>query len=290
MPPRPRRAAITPLAALAVGAGIATVLLHAAAVGTSAGQRLDDAGRRIPPSGDLSPADAATRRLLETVSVSSLALLGVAIMLVAVLRDRAWLAAGAGAAVLGANLTTQAIKSGVDRPDLVDGTGVGPGAFPSGHVTVAASLALALVLVAPPALRWTAALAGGAYAAGIAVAVLALGWHRPSEVLAAYLVATAWAALAAAALVAVRGPGELGASAGRAGRAGAAVAAALAVAFAIVVAVAAERRLDLPRAVEDRTALTAAVAVSVAAGSALVAIVTSMLQGLRASRARRRGG
>ena len=62
MPPRPRRAAITPLAALAVGAGIATVLLHAAAVGTSAGQRLDDAGRRIPPSGDLSPADAATLR------------------------------------------------------------------------------------------------------------------------------------------------------------------------------------------------------------------------------------
>ncbi len=290
MPTRPRRAAITPFAALAVGAGLATVLLHGAAVGTSAGQRLDDAGRRVPPAGGLSPADAATQRLLDTVSVSSLALLGVAIMLVAVLRDRPWLAAGAGLAVLGANLTTQAIKSGVDRPDLVDGTGSGPGAFPSGHVTVAASLALALVLVAPPALRWTAALAGGAYAAGISVAVLALGWHRPSEVIGAYLVATAWAALVAAVLIAARGPGELGASAARTRRAGAVVAAALAAAFAIVVAVAAERRLDLPRVVEDRTTLTAAAAVSVAAGSALVAIITRLLQGLRASRPRRRPG
>lgn len=290
MPPRARRAALTPFAALAAGAGLATVLLHAVAVGTARGQRLDDAGRRLLPAGDLSPADAATQRLLDTVSVSSLALLGVAIMLVAVLRDRPWLAAGAGTAVLGANLTTQAIKAGVDRPDLVDGTGTIPGAFPSGHVTVAASLALALVLVAPPALRWTAALAGGAYAAGIGVAVLALGWHRPSEVIGAYLVATAWTALVAAVLIGARGPGELGASAGRTRRAGAVAAAALAIAFVVVVAVAAERRLDVSRVVGDRTTLTAAAVVCVAVGSALVAIITRMLQGLRVSRRGRRAG
>ncbi|WP_217920998.1 phosphatase PAP2 family protein [Miltoncostaea oceani] len=289
MPPAPsRRLLAARFAGLvaAASAGVAVLLL--VAVRTATGQGWDDAGR-ADPGGTGSAADAATQRLLDTISVSSLALLGVAIMLVAVLRDRPWLAAGAGAVVAGANITTQVMKRAIDRPDLaVDGIGPGAGAFPSGHVTVASSLALALVLVAPPALRWPAALVGGAYAAGVGVAVLVLGWHRPSEVVGAYLVAVAWTALVAAVVVAARGPRELAASPGRRARAGAAAAVLLAVAFVVVAGVAAQRRLDVRSAAVDRTALTFASATCVAACAALIAVVTGMLQSLPAARTRRR--
>src|SRR5690606_31713394 len=124
----------------------------------------------------------ATQRLLDTISVASLALLGLGIMLVALMRGRPLLAAAAGVAVPGANVTTQLVKAAVDRPDLVAGGGPGPGAFPSGHVTVAMSLAMALVLVSPPVLRPSATLVGCAYATAVGIAVVALGWHRPSEV------------------------------------------------------------------------------------------------------------
>ena len=126
-------------------------------------------------------------------------------MAVAMIRGRPRLALAAGVIVLGANLTTQVLKSGLDRPDLVDGLGPSPGAFPSGHVTVAMSLAMALALVAPPALRWVAAVAGCGYAAVVGMAVLALDWHRPSEVIAGYLVCVGWAAAVTAVLVATSG-------------------------------------------------------------------------------------
>jgi hypothetical protein len=289
MPPAPsRRLLAARFAGLAAAAAAGVALLLLVAVRTGTGQRWDDAGRADPGGGG-SAADAATQRLLDTISVSSLALLGVAIMLVAVLRDRPWLAAGAGAVVAGANITTQAMKRSIERPDLaVDGVGAGAGAFPSGHVTVASSLALALVLVAPPALRWPAALVGGAYAAGVGVAVLVLGWHRPSEVVGAYLVSVAWTALVAAVVVASRGPRELAASPGRRARAGAVAAVLLAVAFVVVAGVAAQRRLDVASAAIDRTALTLAAATCVAACAALLAAVTGMLQSLPAARARRR--
>ncbi len=290
MPSRRRRAAAAPFLALSVGAGISVLLLHAVFVGTEPGQRLDDAGRRLLPSGVLAPADQASQRLLDTISVSSLALLGIGIMLVAVLRDRLRLAIGAGAMVLGANLTTQWAKATFDHPDLVEGFGTTPGSFPSGHVTVAASLAFALVLVAPPTVRWPAAFVGFAYAAAVGVAVLALGWHRPSDVVGAYCVVVAWTGLVAAALIATRGPAELGASAGRPRRAGAVVTVVLGAAFMIVVAVQAQRRLDVSRVVDDRTTLAAAAAVCVVACAGLVILVTSMLQALRTSRPRRRPG
>ncbi len=120
--------------------------------------------------------------------------------------------------------------------------------------------------------------------------MLVLGWHRPSEVIGAYLVAVAWTALAAAVLLAARGPGELAASRGRRARAGAAVAAALAIAFAVVAVVAAERRLDVRATVGDRTSLAAAAAVCMAACAGAVALMTGMLQRVRRTHARRRAG
>ncbi|MBJ7456191.1 MAG: phosphatase PAP2 family protein [Thermoleophilia bacterium] len=277
--PAPRRSAAAALASLSILAAVATAAAFALAVHTSAGQRLDDAARGDVSLSAAPRAYAATERLLETISVSSLALFGLGIMGVALLRGRPALAVGAGVAVLGANLTTQAMKARFDRPDLVDGGRTIDGAFPSGHVTVAMSLALALILVVPPAARWTAALAGCLYAAGVGIAVIALDWHRPSEAVGAYLVATAWTAAVAAVLVAA-GEGRRG---GRpehpgAGRAGAIAAAVAAIAFAAVVGTSAARRLDVVRIADDRTAFAVAAVVVAASCGALGTTVTRLLQ------------
>ncbi|GAB3939397.1 hypothetical protein GCM10027614_21530 [Micromonospora vulcania] len=61
---------------------------------------------------------------------------------------------------------------------------------------MAASVAVALVLVLPPKVRAVGAFLGAAYAAAAGVATLSAGWHRPSDALAAFLLVGVWAALA----------------------------------------------------------------------------------------------
>ena len=275
--PAPRRPAAAGLGLLAVLCALAAGALFALAVHTSRGQRIDDLTRGGEALSAFPRASAATARLLDTISVSSLLLFGLGIMAFALLRGRPWLAAGAGAVVAGANLTTQALKGHFDRPDLVDGGPTIAGAWPSGHATVAMSLAMALVLVAPAGLRWTTALGGCAYATAVGLAVIALDWHRPSEVVGAYLVAVGWTAAVAALLVAA---GE-GAGAGeRRGGSGAGALAALAIglAFAAVVGVTAARRADVVRLVDDRTAFTAAALACGAACALLGGALARLLQ------------
>lgn len=99
--------------------------------------------------------------------------------------------------VCGANLTTQLLKTtleharhkafehGIELP--------WPNSFPSGHTTAAASIAVALLLVAPAALRLGAALVGAAITASVGFSVVVLGWHYPSDVLGGLLVVGTWA-------------------------------------------------------------------------------------------------
>ena len=278
--PRDRRSPIVGWFALLTAAcALGTVIAFLIAIRTAEGQRLDDAAR-----GRLSPFDepraySATESLLDTISVSSLALFGLAIMAIALIRGRPRLAVGAGIVVLGANITTQFLKSILDRPDLVNGLGPSPGAFPSGHTTVAMSLAMALVLVAPPALRWLAAVAGCGYAAVVGMSVLALDWHRPSEVIAAYLVCVGWAAAVTAVLVAVSGLRELGAGGTSvATRAGAVAAVVVGVVFVVVVGIALQRRLDVIDFVGDSTSFAAAAVACAAACALLGGVMTALLQ------------
>jgi membrane-associated phospholipid phosphatase len=280
-----------PLVALAAACALAVVVLQVLAVRTAEGQRLDDAAR-----GNLSPGSPtavinATSGLLDTISASSLLLLGAAIMATALLRGRPLLAVGAGVVVLGANISTQALKRELGRPDLLPGSLPTPGTFPSGHVTVAMSLAMALVLVAPPALRWLAAAVGAAYAIGVGVAVILLDWHRPSDVLGAYLVTVAWTALVAAGLMTAHDAGGLSARR-RQHPAGARIAMALtgglAAVFALIVGVQAARRIDLLRVVHDRTAFAAAAIVCAGACALLTVLVTWLIQRGASSHRRRR--
>jgi len=188
---------------LAVLCVLAFGVLYLVAVRTGWGQNLDNAalvGRTTRPE-----VVRATDRLLNTISVSSLVLVGGVIVLIALLRGRPHLALTAAVLVVGANLTTEVLKHWIlGRPTLVQPNPLGP-SFPSGHSTVAMSLALALVLVVPETARALTALGAFAYAALVGVGVVTAGWHRPSDVAGAYLVTTAWAALATAFLLAWRG-------------------------------------------------------------------------------------
>jgi hypothetical protein len=150
---------------------------------------------------------------------------------------------------------------------------------------------MTLVLVAPPALRWLAAAVGSAYAIGVGVAVILLGWHRPSDVLGAYLVTVAWTALVAAGLVTAHDAGGLAPRRRRhpgGERIAVALAGGLAAVFALIVGVQVARRIDLLRVVHDRTAFAAAAIVCAAACALLTILVTWLIQRGASSHRRRR--
>jgi membrane-associated phospholipid phosphatase len=201
-----RRRVVVRLVVAAVICAVLLVGLAAVFVRTRPGQRLDDAalsGRVVQHPRTAERSD----RLLRTISVGSLAFFGGAIMVVALARGRWHLALGAGAVVAGANVTTQVFKAILQRPELVANPLIDFNTLPSGHSTVAASLAAALVLVVPVRMRPVAATLGGLYAGGIAAMTLAAGWHRPSDAVSAFAVVGIWTFGVSAVLVARRGTG-----------------------------------------------------------------------------------
>jgi membrane-associated phospholipid phosphatase len=103
-------------------------------------------------------------------------------------------------------VTTQLVKALLTRPDLgvdLERSGVG-NSLPSGHTTIAASVAVAFVLVLPAKARATGAVVAAAFTALAGVATLSAGWHRPSDAVAALLVVGAWAAGASVVIVLVQ--------------------------------------------------------------------------------------
>jgi len=188
-------------------AGAAVVLfgiVYVLAVRTTWGQRLD--ATALSGRGALRPRtiDAAAQ-LLDTISVASLVLVGGLIVLIALARRRPFLSLGAGIVIAGACISTELLKHVfLSRPDLgiIDPLGRTP-SFPSGHTTVAFSLAMAALLVAPSRYRALVGIAGTLYGIGVGVAVVATANHRPSDPIGAVLVVTAWAATVAASLQSV---------------------------------------------------------------------------------------
>jgi membrane-associated phospholipid phosphatase len=186
---------------------IALVVLYGLAVHTSFGQHLDNdalLGRSQNPR-----VQQAANHLLRTIDVFSLELIGGAIVAVAVARARVRLALGAGTLVVGALATTEALKHVLPRPEFLHADPLPVPSIPSGHTTVAFSLALALLLVVPGRWRGPTAVAGAVYAAAVGAATVTAGWHRPSDVIGAFLVTVGWAAAVGAVLVAEWGPGSV---------------------------------------------------------------------------------
>ncbi len=191
---------------LLVAAGCALLVLAVdhVFVLTVRGQLVDSAafeGAQIGRSRIIEPVHT----VLDVVSTGALAAAGLVAGGVALLRRRLALALVAVGTVVGSNVSTQLLKYTVlQRPDLGIATeGISGNTLPSGHTTVAMSVAAAALLVAPARLRGTVAVVGAAYGAATGVATLSAGYHRPSDAVAAALVVGAWAAgLSAIAVVA----------------------------------------------------------------------------------------
>lgn len=189
---------------LAFGAAVAVIALYLLFVRTSWGQELDE--KALLGSGVISDlrADQADR-FLRIVSVGTLGLAMVLVAAVAFLRGRprtALIAAGSiGVAVLGTELLKLVI---LERPDLTPTTlNGGENSYPSGHTTIGMAVCVAAMLVVPARLRNVTAFGAGAIGAAFGVAVVAAGWHRPSDAAGAYLVCLAAGAAAAALIEAV---------------------------------------------------------------------------------------
>lgn len=180
-----------PIALVATSAATVAVL-YVVLVRTRWGQEVDDLafeGRRAVSAG----ATRSLDRMLRTVTERSLVLLGGAIVLAALAQRRLRLAFVVGACMSGAVLTTEVLKLHLlERPSFAGVAGAAGNSYPSGHATIGMVLALGVVMVAPSALRRVAAVAGAVLAAVFGIAVMASGWHRPSDVIGAYAVALAW--------------------------------------------------------------------------------------------------
>lgn len=269
-----RRRIATRLGIAAAVCVCALVLLAAFFVGTRPGQRLDNAALRgrVVQSPRLA---SASDDLLRTISVGSLGFFGASLVGVALARGRWHLAGGVLAVIAGSNVTTQVFKVMVHRPLLIsDPAVIDINTLPSGHTTVAASLAAALILVVPVRMRGLAATLGALYAAGIAAMTLAGGWHRPSDAVSAFAVVGIWTFGVCAVLVAWRGTGKPRVSVGLPGLLIGAVLV-LAIAFAVIVVSTTISRADSFQTVRLGLAYVLALASIVAVG--VVFIVSEVL-------------
>jgi membrane-associated phospholipid phosphatase len=116
-------------------------------------------------------------------------------VVVALLSGRRRAALAGVVLVLGADLTTAVLKHLLAAPRFDPVLGweqATADAFPSGHATAAFSAAAAWALFVPPLWRRLTALIGLLAASGVAVSVVVLHYHLPSDVLGGILVAAAW--------------------------------------------------------------------------------------------------
>ena len=118
--------------------------------------------------------------LLRLVNVVSVGLVLVVIAGIALARRRPGAAIAGVALVLLTQVLTQGLKAVLPREGSAENS------LPSGHVTVITALVIAVLLALPVALRFVVGLVGAVGVVGACVAVMAVGWHRPSDVIAAF--------------------------------------------------------------------------------------------------------
>ncbi len=195
-------AALFVLATIACVAGLAATYFFF--VRTTTGQFIDESAlvEAVELSGTV--GKAATK-LLDWLPALSVVIASIVVVFVTILRRR-WSAAGiAIAACVGANVATQILKDllpvrpyrGVETLEL--------NSLPSGHTTLAASAAAAVFLLVSPRWRPLAGYLGGTFAVATGVSTLINQWHRPADVVAAFLLVGAFM-IPAGWLIIRRGP------------------------------------------------------------------------------------
>ncbi len=196
---RDRVVAVGGAAGLAVACAVLVVAVYRLAVWTVPGRLLDGHALRGALASRTRVTDVVSG-ILDVVSVASLAGAAAVIAVIALLRLRRAVGLAALSVLVLSNVATQVLKQLVlDRPDLglTERTPSTLNSMPSGHATVAFSVAVALVIVLPARVRSSAATLGAAYAALTAAATMSSGWHRPSDSVVAFLVVGACVALVA---------------------------------------------------------------------------------------------
>ena len=123
--------------------------------------------------------------VLNVVTGTTLLLGTLTLAVVGVWTRKVAFAARAVGAVLVSVLGAEVLKLALPHAGVVDPvwTWAGGGSFPSGHTTIAASMSLAVLGISSNA--WRRRLAGPllAWTVLTATATVAVGWHRPSDVL-----------------------------------------------------------------------------------------------------------
>lgn len=138
---------------------------------------------------------ASSRALGALVSLPTLIAIGIFILVVTTVRGRLGLAVRAVLVFAGANVATQLLKDHLSRPRL----GIGhplENSFPSGHVTVVASLSVVLIAIVPIGARALMTYVSAALTSLVGVVVMSLGWHRLSDVVAAIAISAFFGLLA----------------------------------------------------------------------------------------------
>ena len=184
---------------LALSCLAATLGLWGLFVFTHTGQALDAMALEGSEIGS-HYVSAHARRLLSVVSMPAAVVLVVTILVIGLLRRSHRRAVWAVVAVVGANLTTQILKyQFLWRPDFnITERWDNANTLPSGHTTMAASAAVALILLSGRRWRALSAWVGALLTIAMGYSTLVCHWHRPSDVLAGILVPVAWGSLAVA--------------------------------------------------------------------------------------------
>ena len=211
-PPPARHALVTRaasrtavLAASAAGFALAFVAAYLLFVRTEAGRGVENGVVRSAQSAGANVSWAAPLREADLVVVLG----AVAVLLVVISLVRRRFALGVTALLLLAAplVVAQLLKLYVlDRPSTGDRFGVANhNSFPSGHVSAAMAVLVALAIVLPRRFRLPALAAGGVVVAWVAAAAVALGWHRLSDTVGGCLLVAA-VTCAGAAVVSARRP------------------------------------------------------------------------------------
>ncbi|TXJ07002.1 MAG: phosphatase PAP2 family protein [Aeromicrobium sp.] len=158
----------------------------------------DPRGQRIDQLGMLAVQENLDASLSVLSSLGYLAI-GIAGLLLAYfwslqLIRRSWISVGTAVIlVLGANVATQFLKAlVVSRPDFGWGS---HNSLPSGHTTMAASFAVAAIMIAPQRTRGFLVFLKTVVVSLAGVSTIIAGWHRPADVISALAVTGVWATL-----------------------------------------------------------------------------------------------
>ncbi|WP_370961813.1 phosphatase PAP2 family protein [Amycolatopsis sp. cg9] len=195
----------TVLAASAAGFALAFVAAYLLFVRTETGRGVENGVVRSAQSAAHVVEWAEPLRQSDQVVVlGGIALL---VVVIALLRRRLALGVTALALLAAPLVVAQLLKLYVlDRPSTGDRFGVAShNSFPSGHVSAAMAMLVALAIVLPRRFRLPALVTGGIVVAWVSAAAVALGWHRLSDTVGGCLLVAA-VTCAGAAVVSARRP------------------------------------------------------------------------------------